>query len=175
MIVEMTKLNSTKLVIFQRSATAPVGMVQVVSMNTIWKRNVAATAGVNIDSGSKKPLMPKRPKSLPNRLTVNSLVSVVSPKAEPDAAHLQAEADEVEADDADGVDEEVHAHRVRGVLRARQARLHQGEAGLHEHDEEARHHRPDDVEGDLRVGEVLRELADRGFGCHRDLPRVRVV
>ncbi len=26
---------------FQRSAMAPVGMVRVVSMNTIWKRNMA--------------------------------------------------------------------------------------------------------------------------------------
>ena len=74
----MTKLKSTKLEIFQRSATAPVGIVQVVSMKTIWKRKVAATAGVNIASGSPKPLMPKRPKSLPKRLTVNSFVSVVS-------------------------------------------------------------------------------------------------
>ena len=34
----MTKLKMTKEVNFQRSAIAPVGMVAVVSMNTIWKR-----------------------------------------------------------------------------------------------------------------------------------------
>ncbi len=28
---------------FQRSAMAPVGMVAVVSMKTIWKRNITAT------------------------------------------------------------------------------------------------------------------------------------
>ena len=61
---------------FQRSASAPVGMVQVVSMKTIWKRNMAATAGVNIDGGSMKPLVPKRPKSLPKRLTVNSALAL---------------------------------------------------------------------------------------------------
>ena len=29
--------------VFHRSAMAPVGMVAVVSMNTIWKRNITAT------------------------------------------------------------------------------------------------------------------------------------
>ena len=58
-------------------------MVQVVSMKTIWNRKVAATAGVNIESGRPNPLIPNRPKSFPKRLTVNSFASVVSPKAEP--------------------------------------------------------------------------------------------
>jgi hypothetical protein len=31
---------------FQRSAIAPVGTVAAVSMNTIWNRNIVATAGV---------------------------------------------------------------------------------------------------------------------------------
>ena len=35
MSVEITKLKATKLPNFQRSASAPVGMVAVVSMNTI--------------------------------------------------------------------------------------------------------------------------------------------
>jgi hypothetical protein len=52
---------------------------------------------------------------------------------------------------------------VRGVLGARQAGLDQREPSLHEHDEEARHHRPDDVEGGLRVGEVLRQFRDGGI------------
>ena len=76
MTVAMTKEKSTKLVNFQRSARAPVGMVQVVSMKTIWKKNMVATAGVNIDGGSMKPLVPKRPKSLPKRLMVNSEVAL---------------------------------------------------------------------------------------------------
>ena len=70
-----------------------------------------------------------------------------------DAAHLQAEADGPEAEDADGVDEEVHAHRVADVLGAHEAGLDQSEAGLHEHHQEAGDERPDDIETCLRIGD----------------------
>jgi hypothetical protein len=80
----------------------------------------------------------------------------------PDAAHLQAEPQRPEADDADRVDEEVHPHRVRHVLRAGQAGLHQREPRLHEHHQEPAQQRPGDVEGGLPgqhqlpgVGELL--------------------
>jgi hypothetical protein len=71
----MTKLKITNDENFQRSAAAPVGMVAVVSMNTIWKRKVEATAGVNMESGSMKPEVPKSPKGLPKSVIVNSLVA----------------------------------------------------------------------------------------------------
>ena len=69
------------------------------------------------------------------------------------------------------VDDEVHAHRVRDVLRAREAGLDQREAGLHEHHEEAGDQRPDDVERGLsaqhqllRVGDLFGQLGDAWFG-----------
>jgi hypothetical protein len=46
MIAATTKLNSTNDWNFQRSASAPVGIVAVVSMNTIWNRNRAAIGDV---------------------------------------------------------------------------------------------------------------------------------
>ncbi len=79
MSIETTNEKITNELNFQRSAAAPVGIVAVVSMNTIWKRNMAATAGVYCASGSMKPVMPNRPKSFPKRWTTNSFESVVSP------------------------------------------------------------------------------------------------
>ena len=55
-----------------------------------------------------------------------------------DAAHLQGEAADPVAEHADRVDHEVHGHGVGGVLGAGEAGLHHREAGLHEHDQEAR-------------------------------------
>src|SRR5207253_4096023 len=40
---------------------------------------------------------------------------------------------------------------VRGVLHPSQARLEEGKAGLHEHDEDRRDHDPDGVGGDQEV------------------------
>ena len=102
--------------------------------------------------------MPKRPNSLPAMVTTNSCDSVASlPNVaeRADAAHLQGEADGPEAEDADRVDEEVHAHRVGDVLRAGQPGLDEREAGLHEHDEEAGEQGPDDVDRRLGVCEPL--------------------
>ncbi len=79
MSIAITNEKITNALNFQRSAHAPVGIVQVVSMNTIWKRNIVATAGVYFASGSRKPVMPKRPKSFPNRWTTNSFESDASP------------------------------------------------------------------------------------------------
>ncbi len=71
MTVEITSVRSTNDVNFQRSASAPVGIVQVVSMNTIWKKNIVATAGVNRWSGSMKPLVPARFQVWPKRFTAS--------------------------------------------------------------------------------------------------------
>ncbi len=43
MNIDMKKLKMTNDENFQRSAIAPVGIVAVVSMNTIWNRNSAKT------------------------------------------------------------------------------------------------------------------------------------
>ena len=43
MIAPTKKPNTTKDVNFHRSAMAPVGIVAVVSMNTIWNRKMAKT------------------------------------------------------------------------------------------------------------------------------------
>ena len=81
-----------------------------------------------------------------------------------DAAHLQREAADPVAEHADRIDHEVHAHRVRGVLRAGEAGLDHREPGLHEHDEEAGEQRPDEVDGDLVVADRLHHLAERRIG-----------
>ena len=54
---------------------APVGIVAVVSMKTIWKRNRAKTPTSYTSEPRKKPFMPNSPNGCPKRLTVNSLVS----------------------------------------------------------------------------------------------------
>ena len=53
---------------------APVGIVTVVSMNTIWKRNSVNTPTSYTSLPMKKPAVPKRPNGFPNRLSTNSWV-----------------------------------------------------------------------------------------------------
>src|SRR3954449_6739925 len=52
---------STKFFHAQRSAMAPVGMVAVVSMNTIMKKNSASTAVSHTLLPRKKPFVPSTP------------------------------------------------------------------------------------------------------------------
>ena len=84
------------------------------------------------------------------------------------AAEGEPEADEEEAHDADGVDHEVHAHRVHRVLGPGEARLDQREAGLHEHDQEARDEQPREVDAEPvlvdEVGQLGRVRLLRGGG-----------
>jgi len=56
---------------FQRSAIDPVGIVAVVSINTIWKRNRVMAAASYALPVRKKPLNQK-PKGFPNRFMINS-------------------------------------------------------------------------------------------------------
>src|SRR5579864_2935969 len=53
---------------------------------------------------------------------------------------------EPESDEPDGVDDEVHRHRVHGVLGAREARLEHRESHLHEHYEKTATQHPRHVE-----------------------------
>ena len=62
MIDPTSKPYTTNAEYFHRSAIAPVGIVAVVSMNTIWKRNSAKMAASYEDPVRKNPLAPKRPK-----------------------------------------------------------------------------------------------------------------
>ncbi len=54
------------------SAIAPVGIVAVVSMNTIWKRNNANTPTSYTLLFRKYPTVPAIPKSCPKRCTIYS-------------------------------------------------------------------------------------------------------
>ena len=62
-----------------RSAMEPVGIVAVVSMNTIWNRNMENAATSYASPERKNPFVPKRPNSLPNSLIVNSAFIVAPP------------------------------------------------------------------------------------------------
>ena len=56
---------------FHRSASAPVGIVNVVSMNTIWNRKKANTDALYATPVRKKPFIPNRPHSWPPTVIVN--------------------------------------------------------------------------------------------------------
>src|SRR5205085_3121905 len=62
-------------------------------------------------------------------------------------AEREAEADRPVDERADAEDQDVLAGDVRGVLHAREAGLEEGEARLHDHHEDRRHHNPDRVRG----------------------------
>jgi hypothetical protein len=62
-----------KFLKFQRSAIAPVGIVAVVSMNTISNRNRAKIAVSKTLFPRKKPVPPAMPNGLPNIGIVSSL------------------------------------------------------------------------------------------------------
>ena len=91
-----------------------------------------------------------------------------------DAAHLDAEADQPVGQHAHAVHHEVHHHGVVGVLGAAEARLHDGKAGLHEHDQEARNQGPDEVDRDLVLADLVHQVADAsGPSSHRTQRRRR--
>ena len=72
----------------------------------------------------------------------------------------ERESADPEPEHAEAVDHEVHRHGVRRILRPAQARLHEREAGLHEHDEEPGDQRPDEVDRVDAVGRRLRHRVD---------------
>src|SRR5205085_11030123 len=71
----------------------------------------------------------------------------VRPDQEVAVAEGDAEADRPVDERADAEDQDVLAGDVPGVLHPRQAGLEEGEARLHEHHENRRHHNPDRVRG----------------------------
>ncbi len=77
------------------------------------------------------------------------------------APHLKSIAADPVTQHAYAIDHEVHAHRMRHVLRARKTGLHQGEPRLHEHHEEAREQRPHDIDGNLVVTYGVHHFAQR--------------
>ena len=68
-----------------------------------------------------------------------------------------------ETQHADGVNHDIHAHGMHGVLGPGKARLHQREAQLHEHDQVAGDQGPDNVNGDLVVAHRVRDFRQDGF------------
>ncbi len=80
----------------------------------------------------------------------------------PEAAGLNREADRPVRHHRDAVDHEVHGGGVRGILGAGEAGLDHREAELHQHDQEARHQGPDEVDGDsIRDRGRIRGVGDR--------------
>ena len=77
-------------------------------------------------------------------------------------AEHDAVADQEEGDEAEAEDGEVRHHHVRRVFRPAEPGLDQGEAGLHEDDQNRADHDPQQVEADLRSDDVLAELRDAG-------------
>ena len=77
------------------------------------------------------------------------------------APHLKSIAADPVTQHAYAIDHEVHAHRMRHVLRARKTGLYQGEPRLHEHHEEAREQRPHDIDGNLIVTYGVHHFAQR--------------
>ena len=67
------------------------------------------------------------------------------------APEHQPVADHEEGRERGAEDRHVHAHRVRGVLPAREARLDQRETALHEHDQRAAHADPQQVRADAQT------------------------
>ena len=141
-------------------------------MNTIWKRNIVATAGVNRWTRQHEAARPEEAEVLAEEVHGELARERRVPaeawpgrRRRPSAGRSRRVQ---KPEDADGVDQEVHAHRVGDVLRAREPGLDQREPGLHEHDEEAGDHRPDDVQRGLRVGERLHDV--RGRGIHSRAP-----
>ena len=77
------------------------------------------------------------------------------------ATHLNGKADQPVGQHAHAVHHEVHHHGVIGVLGAAEASFHDGETGLHEHDQEAGDQRPHEVDGDLVLPDLVDDVADR--------------
>src|SRR5262249_19650192 len=77
------------------------------------------------------------------------------------ATHLDGEADQPVSKHADAVHHKVHHHRVVRVLGAAQTCLHDREAGLHEHDQEASDQRPNEIDGDFILADLIDYVADR--------------
>ena len=75
-------------------------------------------------------------------------------------AHLYGKAYDPVGEKPAGVHEEVHHVRVVRVLHAGEPGLHHGETGLHEHDEEAGDQRPDKVDGDLVLADLIGHIRE---------------
>ena len=78
------------------------------------------------------------------RLTDRGESSPISDVLKP--PNIEREADEEEADEAEAEDGEVRAHHVGGVLGPAEAGLDEGEAGLHEDDEDGADDHPQQVD-----------------------------
>src|SRR5207247_16460 len=77
------------------------------------------------------------------------------------AARVEGDGNQPGGDHPEAVHHEVHHHGVVGVLRPAEAGLDQGEAGLHEHDQEARDEGPDEVDRDPVLTDLVDDVGDR--------------
>ena len=136
---------------------APVGTVAVMLMNTLWKTNKHATPAPRALGEKKKSPVSEHAPGVVSQAERPLGVEVGNARAERGmrverhcrhaaAAEHESEAAEPEAQHAQRVDHEVHAHRVRRALGPAEAGGHQGEARLHEHDQKGREQRPDKIE-----------------------------
>ena len=79
-------------------------------------------------------------------------------------AELEGEANRVVGDERHRKGGDVHHHHVAGVFGPGQARHEEGEADLHEQDQEAGDEQPDEVDGDMEVTGFAGELIDPHLG-----------
>ena len=117
-------------------------------------------------------MVPNRPKSLPKRLTTNSLLSTPAAAEGGNpahAAHLNGKAAHPVAEDADAVDHEVHRHGMPGILRPGEPALGHGKPCLHEHDQKAADQHPNHIDRDPVMPDNVRQLCGQRFtlphGC----------
>ena len=165
----------------QRSAIAPVGIVAVVSMNTIMKKNSANTPVSPTDAAEEPPLRSHQPVGV----RAGGVAGCVNSGAEADPAvqHGQpwperrvparchrsvepiaptdCETVDPEGETAERVDHEIHRRGVRAVLRSAQSGLDVHEAGLHEHHQEAGDQRPHEVDRESIVRHPIVDVLDR--------------
>ena len=80
------------------------------------------------------------------------------------AAHLDGEADNPVGEQPARIDEEVHHVGVVGVFHATEPGFNHGETGLHEHDQKAGDQRPDKVDGDLVLADLVGNIAQGEAG-----------
>ena len=95
----------------------------------------------------------------------------VADAADPDAAELEREADEVIRDQRDRERRDVHHHHVAGVFRSGEARDEERESDLHEQHEEAGQQQPRHVDRHDEVAALVRELVQPDLR-DRDLQRL---
>ncbi len=117
-----------------------------------------------VGSVQEEALRADEAEGFPEQVHRQFLVQAVEPSQGPhgpeSAEHDRVSAD-VEAQHAQGIDQEIHGHGMSRVLGAGQPRFHHRETGLHEHDEEPRNEQPNHVDGNPVLAYRRRKIGHR--------------